>query len=39
MLLMVMSATGWGPMVVERSAPVSVATVIPDSSYLPIGWR
>jgi anti-sigma factor RsiW len=39
MLLMVMSVAGWEPMVVERSAPVSVATVFPDSSYLPTGWR
>ncbi len=39
MLVMVMSVSGWGPMVVEQSAPVSVATVIPDSSFLPTGWR
>jgi anti-sigma factor RsiW len=39
MLLMVMSVAGWGPLVVEQSAPVTVATVLPDSSYLPTGWR
>ena len=39
MLLMVISVTGWGPMVVERSAPVALAAVFPDSNYLPTGWR
>ena len=39
MLLMVISATGWGPMVTERSAPVDLATMVPDSQYLPTGWR
>jgi anti-sigma factor RsiW len=39
MLLMVISVTGWGPMVVERSTPVTLAVVLPDSNYLPTGWR
>jgi len=39
MLLMVISVTGWGPMVVEHSTPVSLAAVLPDSNYLPTGWR
>jgi anti-sigma factor RsiW len=39
MLLMVISATGWGPMVMEGSAPVTLATMVPDSQYLPTGWR
>jgi anti-sigma factor RsiW len=39
MLLMVISATGWGPMVTERSAPVTLAAMVPDSHYLPTGWR
>ena len=39
MLVMVLSVTGWGPMVVKYSAPVTVATLLPDSSYLPTGWR
>jgi anti-sigma factor RsiW len=39
MLLMVMSVTGWGPMDMERSSPLMLATVLPDSSYLPTGWR
>ena len=39
MLLMVISVTGWGPMVVEHSTPVSLAAVVPDSNYLPTGWR
>ena len=39
MWVMVLSVSGWGPLVVERSAPISVATVLPDSTYLPTGWR
>jgi anti-sigma factor RsiW len=39
MLVMVLSVTGWGPMVVRHSTPVTVATLLPDSSYLPTGWR
>jgi anti-sigma factor RsiW len=39
MLLMVISVTGWGPMVVERSTPVNLAVVLPDTNYLPTGWR
>jgi anti-sigma factor RsiW len=39
MLLMVISVSGWGPMVMERSAPVNLAAVLPDSNYLPTGWR
>ncbi len=39
MLLMVISVTGWGPTVTERSAPMTVAAVVPDSHYLPTGWR
>ena len=39
MLLMVISVTGWGPLVVQQSAPVTLAAVVPDSQYLPTGWR
>ena len=39
MLVMVISVTGWGPVVEARSAQVSLAAVLPDSSYLPTGWR
>jgi hypothetical protein len=36
---MVITATGWGPVAVERSAPVALAAVLPDSHYHPTGWR
>jgi len=39
MLLMVISVTGWGPVVMEHSTPVTLAAVLPDTSYLPTGWR
>ena len=39
MLVMVISVSGWGPLVLKRSAPVTLAVVVPDSQYLPIGWR
>lgn len=39
MLLMVISVTGWGPVATERTAPVTLATMVPDSQYLPTGWR
>ena len=40
MLAMVISVTGWGPMVTERSAPVTLAAaVLPDTNYFPTGWR
>jgi anti-sigma factor RsiW len=39
MLLMVISVTGWGPLVIKDSAPVTLAAVVPDSNYLPTGWR
>ena len=39
MLLMVITAPGWGPVAVERSAPVALAAVLPDSHYHPTGWR
>ena len=39
MLVMVISVTGWGPLVVKRSAPVSLAAVVPDVQYHPTGWR
>jgi anti-sigma factor RsiW len=39
MLLLAISMTGLGPMVVERGAPMALAAVVPDSHYLPTGWR
>jgi anti-sigma factor RsiW len=39
MLAMVISVSGWGPMVVKRGAPVTVAAVVPDSQFHPTGWR
>ena len=39
MLVMVISVTGWGPLVLKHSAPVTLATMVPDSQYLPTGWR
>ncbi len=39
MLLMVISVTGWGPVAMERTTPVAMAAVVPDSHYLPSGWR
>ena len=38
-LLMVISVSGWGPMDMGRSSPMTLASVLPDSSYLPTGWR
>ena len=39
MLVMVISVAGWGPMVVKHSTPVTLAALLPDSNYLPTGWR
>ena len=39
MLVMVISVTGWGPLVVKHSEPVTLAAMVPDSQYLPTGWR
>jgi anti-sigma factor RsiW len=39
MLLMVMTVTSWGPLVVERSAPTAQSAVLPEVRYLPTGWR
>jgi anti-sigma factor RsiW len=39
MLLVVISVSGWGPGVTERPTPMTVAAVVPDSHYLPTGWR
>jgi anti-sigma factor RsiW len=38
-LLMVISVSGWGPMDMGRSSPMTLATVLPDPTYLPTGWR
>ena len=39
MLAMVISVSGWGPLVLKHSAPVTTAAVVPDSQYLLTGWR
>jgi hypothetical protein len=39
MLAMVISVSGWGPLVLKDSAPMAVAAVVPDSQYLLTGWR
>jgi hypothetical protein len=39
MLVMVISLSGWGPVMEQRSDPVMLAGVLPDSCYLPTGWR
>jgi anti-sigma factor RsiW len=39
MLVMVISVSGWGPLVLKDSAPITVAAVVPDSQFLLTGWR
>ena len=39
MLAMMISLSGWGPMAMKRTAPMTVAAMVPDSHYLPTGWR
>lgn len=39
MLVMAISLSGWGPVMETRSDPVMLAGVLPDSCYLPTGWR